>query len=580
MIIPPTTPTELPVPATKGRIVLVDDDPLVLQSLEALLMLETSYQVQSFNDPREALEALPALQPHVVISDFNMPHLTGLQLLRQLKPLLPEETAYILLTGYSDKDSAIEAINTVELYRYLEKPWDNHQLLQTIDTALQHVVLKQQLQQTLQHLASHNEQLEHKINERTHELQEALLELNAMLNQSPDGVLRVDATGSIAHVNPTLAIWLSPYLQEPLVPQEGETDVPTASLVDVLLLQGSCIGVSAQSLLPALFTNQGECLLSDKPVECQLGELWLEGRCSVLHKEDTTSPPEYLWMLRNITERKQLEQLRDDFMATLTHDLRTPLQAAIQTCGFFTQGILGEINEKQRTVLTTLEQSNRDMLGLVNTLLDVYRYEAGRYPLVPSLVEPQGIVEQVIQELSPLAQEREQRLVATASTWTPTESSPKLWVDKQELKRVMVNLISNAIRHTPKGGGITVHSVMVRVPHQPSQPWQGSTIASQGFINRLSTKLSEAFQQLGQPWQAQQPWWLLAIEDTGHGLSEADQAKLFHRFSQGSSQKRNSGSGLGLYLSSHILHQHGGLIGCSSTLGQGSIFFIALPQVV
>jgi signal transduction histidine kinase len=505
----------------------------------------------------------------VILSDFNMPKLTGLQFLKRAKGLLGDDIATILLTGYSDKDSAIQAINEVGLYRYLEKPWDNHQLLQTIETALQHARLKAQLTSTLARLAQQNEQLETLVSERTQELQEAHTELHTMITQSLDGVLRLTAQGSILHLNPTMAQWVQPYL--PLCDDDTNDDTLTQTMA-------RCIGLDIALILPALkhplshpnsSKSREDHSWHGSSYEFPLGELWLEGRCSELTFE-SGGPNEFLWVFRDITERKQLEHLRDDFMATLTHDLRTPLQAAIQTCGFFVQGILGDITDKQRTVLNTLEQSNRDMLGLVNTLLDVYRYEAGKYPLVSGPLLPHTVVEHLCQELLPLANQRQQTLQHTAHGRV---AGITLQADKQELKRVMVNLLSNAIRHTPKQGAITVHTAYTTLPpagsthpHPPEVVWQV-----------LWPTFSEQLQHSGL-YHTGQTWWLYCVQDTGHGLSQADQAKLFHRFSQGSSHKRNSGSGLGLYLSSHIMHQHGGIIGCHSVLGEGSYFFIALPQ--
>ncbi|UKI40332.1 MAG: hypothetical protein L6V95_08970 [Candidatus Melainabacteria bacterium] len=86
-------------------------------------------------------------------------------------------------------------------------------------------------------------------------------------------------------------------------------------------------------------------------------------------------------MIRDISIQKKMEKLRDDFIATLTHDLRTPLLASIQTLSYLIDGTLGELNDKQMKFLTTMKSTNCDMLGLVNALLEVYRYEEGKLNL-------------------------------------------------------------------------------------------------------------------------------------------------------------------------------------------------------
>jgi DNA-binding NtrC family response regulator len=112
-------------------IVIVDDEEMVLTSLRAYLELETDYAVACFTDPEGAVHYMQERQVDVVISDYLMPKMNGIQLLAKAKDLHPE-AARILLTGHADKQSAIEAINEVGLFQYLEKPWDNAALLLVI----------------------------------------------------------------------------------------------------------------------------------------------------------------------------------------------------------------------------------------------------------------------------------------------------------------------------------------------------------------------------------------------------------------------------------------------------------------
>jgi DNA-binding NtrC family response regulator len=118
------------------RILLVDDEDMVVVSISAFLRLTTDYEVETFTSPTRALQRLEAAPADVIVSDHLMPELTGLQLLAEARRLQPE-AARILLTGHADKQSAIQAINQVGLYQYLEKPWDNDQLLLVINAALE-----------------------------------------------------------------------------------------------------------------------------------------------------------------------------------------------------------------------------------------------------------------------------------------------------------------------------------------------------------------------------------------------------------------------------------------------------------
>jgi DNA-binding NtrC family response regulator len=125
----------------RSKIVLVDDEPLVTTALRNLLLLELDIEAITFNDPREALRSIDTDRVELIISDFLMPDLDGIQLLRAARSVQPEAPR-ILLTGYADKENAIKAINEVQLYQYVEKPWDNAQLVNVIRTGLerQHLI--------------------------------------------------------------------------------------------------------------------------------------------------------------------------------------------------------------------------------------------------------------------------------------------------------------------------------------------------------------------------------------------------------------------------------------------------------
>lgn len=119
----------MPEGGTEGNVVqtvlIVDDEEMVVRSLEGFLTLETDYRVLTFCSPVEALRAVEGGETfHVVVADFMMPEMDGISFLKRLRELRPEATR-ILLTGYADKENAIRAINEVGLYYYLEKPWDN-----------------------------------------------------------------------------------------------------------------------------------------------------------------------------------------------------------------------------------------------------------------------------------------------------------------------------------------------------------------------------------------------------------------------------------------------------------------------
>lgn len=357
------------------KIVIVDDERIITDTLKMLLSLEFTDEIQTFNSPIEALEFIQHNGADVVLSDFLMPQMNGIEFLTQVKKIVPY-TCMIMLTGYADKENAIKAINEIGIHRYIEKPWSNTDLILAVRNGF----------------------------ERTE-------------------------------------------------------------------------------------------------------------------------------LINKLTLEQEMNKLRDDFIATLTHDLRTPLLAAIQTLKFFLDGTLGELNEKQSKFLDTMLTSNKDMLGLVNALLEVYKYESGQLVLCKDKFLINDLIFQGINELKPLCEQKNITL-----DYENTEL--EIFADKQELRRVISNLLGNAINHTSEGGKISVTA------HQDDDSI------------------------------------FVSVEDNGVGIPQEDIPNMFRRFSQGTKNKRSTGTGLGLYLSRQIIEAHNGKISLKSELGKGSTFTFELPVAI
>ena len=130
-------------------IAIVDDEEMVLTSLRSFLMLETDYEVETYNSPKAALDELKEKNLDLIVSDYLMPEMNGIEFLLEVKKLHPFATR-ILLTGYADKENAIKAINEVGLYQYVEKPWDNDALRITIQNGLERRFLMEKLENKIQ----------------------------------------------------------------------------------------------------------------------------------------------------------------------------------------------------------------------------------------------------------------------------------------------------------------------------------------------------------------------------------------------------------------------------------------------
>ncbi|MBX9667786.1 MAG: hypothetical protein K2X93_09220 [Candidatus Obscuribacterales bacterium] len=234
-----------------------------------------------------------------------------------------------------------------------------------------------------------------------------------------------------------------------------------------------------------------------------------------------------------VNDSVQLQQQREDFVATLTHDLKTPILAANRALKLLMEGDFGPIQHSQQSIIETILQSNAAMYQMVLTLLDVYKYDSGVKQLNLIPVDLVASIDQIVSELSSLAKQKQITLTFEADNDTIPVNC-----DMDEIRRVLQNLIDNSLKYTPTGG-----SIRVRVEQD-----EHTTVVS--------------------------------ITDTGKGISNSDKPKLFQRFWQASSAGRYYAStGLGLYLCRKIVESHGGKIWCESQVGKGSTFAFVLNNV-
>ncbi len=248
-----------------------------------------------------------------------------------------------------------------------------------------------------------------------------------------------------------------------------------------------------------------------------------------------------LRLKHSIDERDQIARQREDFVSRLTHDLRTPLIAADRMLSLMQQGALGELSPTMNEALDTMARSNKNLLAMANTLLEVYRYEAGRKNLNFSPVDLQALLQEIVKELTPLAAQKNLSLKLNEDENAKGDPGARNVVecDRLELHRVFTNLVGNAIKFTDSG------SVNVR-------------------LNDTKGAGNPGIPQV-----------IVEVEDTGPGISPEEKAILFERFRQG--KHKHSGSGLGLHLSRRIVEAHHGTIEVKSEVGKGSLFIVRIP---
>ena len=232
--------------------------------------------------------------------------------------------------------------------------------------------------------------------------------------------------------------------------------------------------------------------------------------------------------VRSMLRLKETIDQRENFVSCLTHDLRTPLVAANRMLDLIRQQAFGEVSGEQKEAIANIVSSNNNMLKMLNTLLETHRLELGQkvFNLIP--VELKPLVEEVVTELEPLAKEKQIKLEANLP-----DRVASIPGDRLELRRVISNLVGNAIKFTDNG------SVKVSLSQNDSEV-------------------------------------IVEVEDSGIGISPTDQKAIFQRYHQGN--HRRSGKGLGLYLCQQIINAHHGNLTVRSQVGSGTTFTFSISQ--
>ncbi len=254
--------------------------------------------------------------------------------------------------------------------------------------------------------------------------------------------------------------------------------------------------------------------------------------------------------IRDVTERKRFElelqetntqlaaasQAKDRFLASMSHELRTPLNAVIGFTGTILMGLSGPLTAEQRKQLETVKTNGKQLLTIINDLLDLAQIESGKVELTFEPVDGRALLEEVVSGLRPVADAKGIDLQMTMA-----EPAVTLNTDRRALSQILINLANNAIKYTDEGS--------VRVELDTSENGNGP-------VTRFT------------------------VVDTGLGIKEEDRVRLFAAFQQvePSATQREEGTGLGLYISQKLAKLIDGTLSFESQYGTGSRFVLELPR--
>jgi signal transduction histidine kinase len=235
-------------------------------------------------------------------------------------------------------------------------------------------------------------------------------------------------------------------------------------------------------------------------------------------------------VLHNITLERELDRMKDDFLHSITHDLRNPMTSIRGFLKFLIDGVAGPITPQQHKMLETIDRASSRLLNLINDILDVAKMESGRKALQLVATDLKLLSQRVIEVAEGQAMRKNVKLLLEAP-----ENLPTINTDLELIERVLANLVGNALKFTPEQGSITI-----------------------------------SLQDTGEIMQ-------VTVADTGEGIPADYIGKIFDKYQQVAGQHKG-GTGLGLTICRYIVESHNGKIWAESTVGAGSKFIFTLPK--
>ncbi len=275
--------------------------------------------------------------------------------------------------------------------------------------------------------------------------------------------------------------------------------------------------------------------MNDKYLEKTVNRLFetISDRENMIKEYQTTLSDKNLSLEEIIKQEKQLRLFKEDFAATLAHDMKVPVIAELNSLNYLLEGRFGELNEKQTQVLNLMQSSNQELKDLIENMLETYKLDQKEIKLNIARHSVNEFIKSVVAEMFPIAEKNLNKIILSIEK---TEDI-SLSFDDFQMKRVLKNIIQNAISFSPAKHEIEISS----------------------DINEKNI--------------------LLHVTNTGMGILQEDLNLIFQKYYCGHSKFRKAGTGLGLYLSQQIMLAHNGKIEIDSSIPEKTTFTVVIPNV-
>lgn len=502
----------------RQRVLIVDDEADIALILK-LQLEEAGYETLRARDGLEALGIMERESLDLVLLDIRMPKLDGMEVLRRMEAA-GLDLAVIVMTAHGSERVAVDVLHQGAI-DYVSKPFSTEELIGKVQRTIAFHRTSTENRRLQKEIAGERNLLEAVV----HGMAELLVVLDQdgrvmLLNRAAEevlGVSRQEAQGK-----PVAQVILA--------------DIPPHQLPSLQALS------TTKSFLDVGYTllagnRQVPVLASASPLTDAAGA----ARGSVE-------------ILRDISARKALEQEKEDFVSMLTHDLKTPITAIVGSIDLVREGRLGPVNADQREFLDTAVESCADMVDMIDTLLDIHKFEAGMMKLKPAAEEAGQLVERAVYGLRAAAEKKGVLLLEKIPS-----DLPAITVDRGKVIRLIANLVANAVKFTPAGGTITVTA---------------REAAMSSLRQRIPTSLYRADSLPDIP-----RCLVLEVRDTGIGIPTDALNTIFDRFVQARNRRegKTQGTGLGLAFCRKVMDAHGGFIWAENTIDQGSLFTALFP---